>query len=90
VITLLKYKQNILELLKNAGYNTSYIRKNNVFGESALQKMRNGKIVGIDVLGKICDLLHCQPGDLIEWIPDNLEPETKESAIPAPMPKEST
>lgn len=28
------------------------------------------KHIPVDVLDKICDVLHCQPGDLLEHIPD--------------------
>ena len=33
-----------------------------------IQKIRNGQMVSWAVLETICDLLNCQPGDLIEFV----------------------
>ena len=60
------YKINILYALKEKGYNTNRLRKEKLLGENAIQSIRNNKIVGISALEKICGLLNCQPGDLIE------------------------
>ena len=71
---MLKYKIDILQALKDAGYNTTVIRKGNigkgekVLGESALTTIRSGKMVGIKSIDMICKALHCQPGDLIEYV----------------------
>lgn len=66
----LKYKINILEALKQAGYNTNRIRKEHIFGESVLQQFRRGEIVSQNVLAKLCKLLQCQPGDILEYVPE--------------------
>lgn len=62
------YKVDLLAVLKEAGYNTNRIRKEKIMGEAMLQKIRNGQMVSWAVLETICDLLNCQPGDLIEFI----------------------
>lgn len=70
------YKIDVLAAIKAAGITTTAIRKGamrdapTLLGESAVQKLREGRIVGIKALDQICTLLHCQPGDIIEWIPD--------------------
>lgn len=61
------YKVNVLAELKKAGYNTSRIRKENIFGEQTMHKMRKGIVVYGTTLEKLCELLHCQPGDLLEY-----------------------
>ena len=63
----MKYKIDIIAALKEAGYNTSRIRKEKIMGEAMLQKLRNGQLVSWAVLEKICKLLDCQPADLIEY-----------------------
>ena len=68
---MLKYKINVMELLKNAGYSSYFMEKNKVFGSSELQKMRKGIVVGVAAIDRLCSLLHCQPGDLIAWMPDS-------------------
>lgn len=32
------------------------------------QQIRNGEIVSNACLAKLCELLNCQPGDLIEYV----------------------
>ena len=40
-------------------------------GEAMLQKLREGQMVSWATLETICVLLNCQPGDLLEFVPDN-------------------
>ena len=62
------YKVDLLAVLKEAGYNTNRIRKEKIMCEAMLQKIRNGQMVSWAVLETICDLLNCQPGDVIEFV----------------------
>lgn len=64
----MRYKVNVLAQLKEAGYNTSKIRKEKIMGEAMLQKIRSGQMVSWATLETICDLLDCQPGDLVEFV----------------------
>lgn len=68
---MLVYKINVMKTLKEAGYSSYFMEKNKVFGSADLQKMRKGIVVGINSLGRLCSILHCQPGDLIAWMPDS-------------------
>lgn len=63
---MIKYKTDIIQLLKDAGYNTHVIRKNNLLSEGILQSLRKNQYISLTNLGRICDLLKCQPGDIIE------------------------
>lgn len=53
-------------LYKANGYNTNRIRKEKIIGESMLQKLRNGEMVSWGVIDKICTLLECDVGDIIQ------------------------
>lgn len=66
----IKYRVDVIATLKEHGYTTTRIRKEKLFGEAMLQKIREGQMVSWAVLNKICSLLHCQPGDLIEFVED--------------------
>ncbi len=66
----IQYKIDILKALKENGYNTNRIRKEKLLGEATLQSLREGKLVSWLNLNRICKLLDCQPGDIIEYIPD--------------------
>lgn len=65
---MLVYKIDVLEELKKTGYNTTRLRKEKLLNESAIQYLRNGKIVGAIALNNICMLLNCQPGDVIKYV----------------------
>lgn len=62
------YKFNVLESLKEAGYNTTRLRKEGLLGENAIQSLRHGKMVGLCSLEKICILLDMQPGNIIKYV----------------------
>lgn len=63
----LKYKFDVLQALKNAGFNTNRIRKEKLLSESTLQKFRSGEMVHTSSIDTICRLLNCQPGDILEY-----------------------
>ena len=64
----IRYKVDVIAALKEAGYNTTRIRKDKIMGEAMLQKIRSGQMVSWATLETICDLLGCQPGDLLEYV----------------------
>lgn len=68
---MIKYKIDILEALKSRGYSTYKIRNDKILNESTVQKLRSNKYINMENLDKLCILLDCQPGDLLEFIPDN-------------------
>lgn len=72
---MIKYKIDIIQALKNKGYSTYKIRKEKIFNESQLQQMREHKILAQEALNKVCALLDCQPGDIMEYLPDPPEQE---------------
>lgn len=65
------YKIDVLPALKKAGYNTNRIRKEKLLSESTLQKFREGKPVSWENIETLCTLLECQPGDILEHIPED-------------------
>lgn len=65
---MLKYKVDVLATLKEKGYNTNKIRTEKIMGEAMLQKIRKGEMVSWSVFEKLCDILDCQPADLIEYV----------------------
>lgn len=62
-----KYRIDVLAALKNAGYSTYKLRKEKLLGESVLQQIREGVPVSWANIGRICELLNCQPGDILEY-----------------------
>lgn len=63
----MQYKIDVLSVLKDAGYNTNRIRKEKLLGEYTLQKLRGGEPIAWKSIETLCELLNCQPGDLLEY-----------------------
>ena len=68
VLNVIKYKKDVLKLLKNKGYSTYRLRKDKLLGEATIQKLRNLELVSWDNMNMICRLLNCQPGDIVEYV----------------------
>jgi len=69
---MLRYKMNILQRLKEAGYSTYRVREEKVLSESTMQRFRTGSTaISVESLGILCNILQCQPGDILEWVPED-------------------
>ena len=73
MIMALRYKVDVIQLLKDSGYSTYAIRKEKLIIENMLQKLRNNQMVSWATLDTICRLTHSQPGDILEYVPDEDE-----------------
>lgn len=62
------YKMDVLSALKDAGYSSYRIRKEKLLGEATLQKIRSKELVSWENITTICQLLNCQPGDIVEYV----------------------
>lgn len=62
----LSYKIDVLSALGSVGYSSYRLRKDKIFGQAVIQKFRRSEGVGWDTLETLCNLLSCQPADIIE------------------------
>ena len=62
------YKINVLESLKESGYNSTRILKEGLISQSAMQRLRKNEMIGIKTLEKLCELLDMQPGNIIKYV----------------------
>lgn len=65
----MKYKIDVLPALKSKGFNTNKLRQEKLLSESTIQKLRTGTGVSWGNIETICELLECQPGDLLIFVP---------------------
>ncbi len=50
------------------------LQKEKILATSTLGKLRQGDTsITVGNLNTICTLLRCQPGDLIEWVPEETD-----------------
>lgn len=63
--------QKLFDLLDENGWTTYRIRKEKLIGQGTLTALKNGT-GGLDskTIARICKVLNCQPGDLMEYIPE--------------------
>ena len=65
---MIKYKINIIEALKQKGFTTYKIRKENLLSQSTITKLNNNdttlSLVNIDT---ICTLLDCDISEILTW-----------------------
>jgi len=66
----IRYRIDVIAALKSAGYSTYRIRKESILQEHVLQLIRDNKPISWNNLDKICTLLGCQPGDILESVED--------------------
>ena len=61
----------LFTLMKEKGINTTRIRRENIIGQGTLTAIKKGT-GGLDAktVAKLCTLLNCQPGDIMEYVPD--------------------
>lgn len=67
---MLVYKIDVIETLKENGYNSTRILKENIISQSAMQKLRNNEMIGIKTLEQLCKVLDMQPGNIIKYLED--------------------
>ena len=65
------YKMDVLKSLKEAGYNTSRLRKEKIMGEATIQKIRENQLASWATIDTICTLLNCNVGDIVEHIKED-------------------
>ena len=61
----------LLRLLEEKGYTSYRIRKEKILGQATLTAIKN-ETGGLDhrSIAKLCEVLNCQPGDIMEYVPD--------------------
>lgn len=61
----------LLQIFKERGMTTYFLQRSNLVGHATYTAMKN-HTGGPDykVLSRLCEVLQVQPGDLMEWIPD--------------------
>ena len=65
------YKIDVLKALKEAGYNTSRLRKEKIMGEATIQKIRENQLASWATIDTICTLLNCDVGDIVEHVKED-------------------
>lgn len=70
----------LFRIFQERGITSYTIKTNNIIGQATYQSIRKGT-GGLDYrsLNRLCKYLDCQPGDIMEYIPDEDEPTEEEN-----------
>lgn len=69
----------VLVKLKNTreakGFSQNELARRTGYSLQNIQKIEQGRAASItfDALGRFCKVLECQPGDILEWLPDEID-----------------
>ncbi|MGI6201262.1 MAG: helix-turn-helix domain-containing protein [Christensenellales bacterium] len=67
----IKYDK-LFALLRAKGWTTYKIRQERLIGQGTLTAMRSGTGgLSHDTIERLCRALNCQPGDIMEYVPDD-------------------
>ena len=69
---MIRLKIDVIEALKNKGYNTNRIRTERIFSEGVLTKFRkrDATKISLETINTLCKLLERQPASLLEYVED--------------------
>ena len=68
----IKYDK-LLTLLQNKGITSYTVKKDNIIGQATFRKIKEGGDIDTRTIAKLCSLLDCQPGDIMEYVKDEIE-----------------
>lgn len=68
-LVMIKYDKLFALLEERKLSATNYLRQEGMH-PSVVNKLRKNERVNTDTINKLCGILHCQPGDILEYIED--------------------
>lgn len=66
----IKYDK-LLKLLKERGITSYTLKRDNIIGQATFKKIKEGGDIDTRTIAKLCQLLDCQPGAIMEYVPDD-------------------
>lgn len=66
----------LLDMLNRRGMTREQLKNAAGLSSSTMTKISKGESVTLLTINSICNVLQCQPGDILEWEPDT--PKNKE------------
>ena len=59
--------------MKENGITSYTMKRDKIIGQATMKKIKEGGDIDTRTIGKLCELLKCQPGDILEYIPNTPE-----------------
>lgn len=65
----IKYDK-LIALMKQAGITSYTVKRDKIIGQATYKKIMEGGDIDTRTIAKLCEVLHCQPGDILEFEQD--------------------
>lgn len=62
----------LLKLMQAKGITSYTIKKDKVIGQATYKKIKEGGDIDTRTISKLCELLDCQPGDILEYVANDV------------------
>lgn len=62
--------QKLWDLLKQRSMTRISLRSDGIVVGQSYYNLTKGKSITFETLNRICEYLNCQPGDILEYVPD--------------------
>lgn len=63
----IKYDK-LLKMMADKGLTSYKIKKDNIIGQATFQKIKSGGDIDTRTIARLCKVLECQPGDIMEYV----------------------
>lgn len=63
----IKYDK-LIKLMQEAGITSYTVKRDNIIGQATYKKIMEGGNIDTRTIAKFCNLLNCQPGDILEYV----------------------
>ena len=60
----------MLKRLDEKGITSYTVKRDGIIGQATFRKIKEGGDIDTRTIAKMCEVLECQPGDLLEYVPD--------------------
>jgi len=61
--------EDIMGMLSMRGWSSYRLRNEKILSESIMTRLRSKESITTNTIDKLCELLDCQPGDLMHYVP---------------------
>lgn len=62
----IKYNK-LIALMKEAGITSYTVKRDKIIGQATYKKIMEGGDIDTRTIAKLCEVLNCQPGDILEY-----------------------
>lgn len=63
----------LIKMFNEKGVNSYTIKRDKIIGQASYKKIKEGGDIDTRTISKLCKYLNCQPGDILEYVPDQTD-----------------